>query len=64
LDDLLAAEVQRDNGVTKNTRDKEARVWQQWLEYTRLIEFEHDIWLESLSPEGRAKIMGAFAAAL
>jgi len=27
LDDLLAAEMQRDEGVTKNTKDKEARVW-------------------------------------
>jgi hypothetical protein len=64
LGDLLAAEVQRDNGVTKNTRDKEARVWRRWLEYTKLIEFEHDIWLESLSPENRARFMGAFAAVL
>jgi hypothetical protein len=56
--------MQRDNGVTKNTRDKEVRVWRQWLEYTKIIDFEDDIWLEKLSPEERAKIMGAFAAAL
>ena len=64
MGDLLAAEMQRENGITKNTRDKELRVWRRWLEYTKLIEFEQDIWLEHLSPEGRAKIMGAFAAAL
>jgi len=64
LGDLLAAEVQRENGVTKNTRDKEARVWRRWLEYTNIIEFDHDIWLESLLPENRARLMGAFAAAL
>jgi hypothetical protein len=39
-------------------------VWRRWLEYTKLIEFEHDIWLEGLSPENRARFMGAFAAAL
>jgi hypothetical protein len=64
LGDLLAAEVQRENRVTKNTRDKETRVWRRWVEYTKLIEFEHDIWLESLLPESRAKLMGAFTAAL
>jgi hypothetical protein len=25
--DLLAAEMQRENGVTKGTRDKEQRAW-------------------------------------
>jgi hypothetical protein len=64
MGDLLAAEMQRENGVTKNTRDKEVRAWRRWLEYTKIIEFEHDIWLEQLLPEGRARIMGAFAAAL
>ncbi len=64
MDDLLAAEVQRDDGVTKNTRDKETRVWKRWVEYTKLIEFDHDIWLESLLPENRAKLRIAFAAAL
>jgi hypothetical protein len=64
MGDLLAAEMQRENKVTKNTRDKELRVWRRWLEYTRIIDFEHNIWLKNLSPEGRAKIMGAFAAAL
>jgi hypothetical protein len=52
----LAAEMQRENGVTKNTRDKELIVW--W------VYFERDIWRKCLSPEGAAKIMGAFEAAL
>jgi hypothetical protein len=34
------------------------------LEYAKLIELEQDIWLENISPEGRTKVMGAFAAAL
>jgi hypothetical protein len=64
MDDLLAAEIQREIGVTKNTRDKEVRVWRRWVEYARVIDFEQDIWLEHISPEGRSTIMGAFAAAL
>jgi hypothetical protein len=64
MGDLLAAEMQRENRITKNTRDKELRVWQRWLEYAKLIEIEQDIWLENISPEGRTKVMGAFAAAL
>jgi hypothetical protein len=34
------------------------------MEYARLIEFEQDIWHENISPEGRTRIIGAFAAAL
>jgi hypothetical protein len=61
----VAAEMQRGNGVTRNMRDKELRVWRRWLEHARLlIDFEHFIWPKNLSPEGRAKIMGAFAAAV
>ncbi len=33
-------------------RDKELRVWRRWLEYAKLIKFEHDIWLEYISLEG------------
>jgi hypothetical protein len=62
--DLLAAQMQRDNGVTQNTKDKEARVWRRWQEYTRLIEYEQDIWLCYLTVQERAAIMGAFAATL
>jgi len=62
--DLMAAEMQRENGVTKNTRDKETRVWRQWNEYTRCINFDNDVWLEKLTPESRTTIFGAFAAAL
>ncbi len=50
MGDLLAAEMQQENGVTKNTKDKELRVWRRWMEYARLIEFEQDIWLENISP--------------
>jgi len=49
--DLLAAQVQRESRVTKGTRDKEHRVWKRWLEYTKCINFEHDIWLTYLTPE-------------
>jgi hypothetical protein len=62
--DLLAAQVQRESGVTKGTRDKEHRVWKRWLEYTKCINFEHDIWLTYLTPESQTTIFGAFAAAL
>jgi hypothetical protein len=64
LDDLLAAEMQRDEGVTKNTKDKECRVWRRWLTYADAIGFSHDIWLSNLFPEQRTHIFGAFAAAL
>jgi hypothetical protein len=47
LDDLLAAEMQRDEGVTQNTKDKESRVWRRWNEYAKSIGFQHDIWLTS-----------------
>ena len=62
--DLLAAQMQRDNGVTKNTKDKEVRVWKRWQEYAKLIDYEHDIWLFYLTVQERAAIMGAFAAAV
>jgi len=64
LDDLLAAEVQQDEGVTQNTKDKECRVWRRWRTYADAIGFSQDIWLSSLTPEQRTHIFGAFAAAL
>jgi hypothetical protein len=56
--------MQRDEGVTKNTKDKESRAWKRWTEYARCIGFEDDVWLTYLSPEQRIQIIGAFAAAL
>jgi hypothetical protein len=44
--------MQRDNGVTKNTKDKEIRVWKRWQEYAKLIDYEHDIWLETVAKLG------------
>jgi len=44
--DLMAVEMHRENGVTKGTRDKEQRTWRQWMEYTKCIDFEHNIWLQ------------------
>jgi hypothetical protein len=64
LDDLLAAEMQRDEGITQNTRDKESRVWHRWVEYTRSIEICHDVWMSELHPEQRTYVIEAFAAAL
>jgi hypothetical protein len=64
LDDLLAAEMQRDEGVTKNTKDKEARVWRGWVEYSKSIGFSHDVWLSNMQREHQTYIIGAFAAAL
>jgi hypothetical protein len=56
--------MQRDQGVTKNTKDKEDRVWRRWVDYSKSIGFSHDIWLESLQPEQRTYVFGAFAAAI
>jgi hypothetical protein len=41
--DLLAAKVQRENGVMKNTRDKESRTLRRWIEYTKCINLNQDI---------------------
>jgi len=62
--DLLAAQVQRESRVTKGTINKENRVWKRWIEYTKCINFKHDIWLTFLTPESRTAIFGALAAAL
>jgi hypothetical protein len=51
-------------GLPTNTRDKEARVWRRWNEYTKCINFNSDIWLQRLTPDSRTVIFGAFAAAL
>ena len=63
LDDLLDAEM-RDEGVTKNTKDKESRVWRRWTENANSIGSSHDIWLSRLLPNQRAQLIGAFATAL
>jgi hypothetical protein len=64
LDDLLDAEMLRNEGITQNTKDKECRVWRRWTEYSKSIGFSHDIWLSILLPNQRVQIIGAFAAAL
>jgi hypothetical protein len=62
--DLLAGEMQRENGVTKGTRDKEQRAWRWWVEYTKCIDCKQDVWLERLTPDQQTTIFGAFAVAL
>jgi hypothetical protein len=61
---IVAAEIQREMGITKGTNDKEKRAWSRWVEYTKCIGFHEDVWLRQLTPEHRTTIMGAFAAAL
>jgi hypothetical protein len=34
------------------------------VDYSKSIGFSHDIWLESLQPEQRTYVFGAFAAAI
>ena len=47
--DLLAAELQRADGVGEGTKNKENRVWTRWCEYCRIICNEHDIFLADLT---------------
>jgi hypothetical protein len=56
--------MQRDEGVTKNTKDKECRVWRRCFEYSHSIGLSHDVWLSNLQPDQRTYVIGAFAAAL
>jgi hypothetical protein len=60
----MAAEMQRDKGVTQDTRDKEGRVYRRWVEYAHSIGLAHDIWLSGFQSEQRTYLIGAFAAAL
>jgi hypothetical protein len=43
MGDLLAASVQREDGVTQNTKDEEHRVWKRWSAYAVAISFIQDI---------------------
>jgi hypothetical protein len=63
MGDLLAAAMQRD-GVTKNTKDEEVRVWKRWTNQASAIAFAHDVLLSNLLPEQWTDIIGAFATAL
>jgi hypothetical protein len=56
--------MQRNEGVTQNTREKESRVLKRWTEYANSVGFSQNIWLASLLPEQRTYIIAAFAAAL
>jgi hypothetical protein len=62
--DIMAAEMQREMGVTQGTKDKERRAWNRWCKDTKCIGFQDDVWLTKLTPEYRTTIFGAFAAAL
>jgi hypothetical protein len=64
MDDLLAAENQRANGIGKGTKEKEHRVWSRWCEYCKIIEIEQDPFLQDLPGKFRTRMFGAFAAAL
>jgi len=59
--DIVAAEMQREMGVSKGMREKEQRAWNHWVECTKCIGFENDVWLKSLTPDHRTTIIGAFA---
>jgi hypothetical protein len=56
--------MQRDEGVTKNAREKEERVWRRWVEYSKSNGFFHDIWFSGLQPEQQTYVIEAFTAAL
>jgi hypothetical protein len=60
----VAAESQKAEVVGKGTMDKEKRTWRRWCEYCSIIQNDHDIYLQELSPEFRTRLFGAFAAAL
>jgi hypothetical protein len=64
LDDLAAAENQRQDSVTKGTHNKKERVWRRWKEYCQAIENNHHVNLQSLEPQYRTSLFEAFAAAL
>ncbi len=54
----------RTEGVGKGTTDKEKRTWRRWCEYCSIIQNDHDVYLQNLSPEFRTRLFGAFAVAL
>ena len=64
MDDLVAAENQRADGVAQGTKYKENRVWKRWSEYCRIIDNKHDLFLQDLPSKFRTRLFGAFAAAL
>jgi hypothetical protein len=64
MDDLVAAENQRADGVAQGTKDKENQVWKRWSEYCQIIDNEHDLFLQDLPSKLRTRLFGAFAAAL
>jgi hypothetical protein len=64
MDDPMAAEDQRADGIGKGTKDKEHRVWIRWCEYCRVLSNEHDLFLQELPEKFRTRLFRAFTAAL
>jgi hypothetical protein len=64
LADLCAAEVARQGAVTRKTHEDQARAWRRWIQWTKSIGLEHDIYLDGFSKHQRIKLIGVFAMAL
>ena len=64
MDDLVLAENQRDQGITRGAKEKEERAWRRWIEFCEYIKNSYDPYMQELTPKVRTQIYGAFASAL
>jgi len=53
MDDLILAENQRDQGITRGTKEKEERAWHRWIEFCEYIENSYDPCIQELTPKVR-----------
>jgi hypothetical protein len=64
LDDLTSAITASDKGVEQGTHQKQHLTWMRWSKWLETVELFDDAYLEAFQPQTRARLLGAFAAAI
>jgi hypothetical protein len=64
LGDLTSAITVSDQGVEKGTHQKQHLAWTRWTRWLETVELFDDAYLESVQPQTRKRLLGAFAAAI
>jgi hypothetical protein len=61
---ISSAETATEKAVTRATHEDQARAWRRWQEWCSEVGLEHDLFLDSFSPNQKIRLLGAFAMAL
>ena len=61
---LYAAEVEKYNGITEDTKKKHERAWKRWVSWLASVGLEGDPYLLRFTSPERIRLVGGFAVSI